>query len=285
MHILRSIAEAQAQSRAWIREANSIALVPTMGALHRGHISLVEHAGELADRTVVSIFVNPKQFGPGEDFEAYPRHQARDIEQARDAGAAAVFIPKTDDVYPPDHQTWVVPGELSTALCGANRPGHFRGVTTICSVLFHATLPDFAVFGEKDYQQLAIIRRMVRDLHFPLQIVGVPTIREPDGLAMSSRNAYLSTANRLAAASIPRALARAQGQVAAGETDAEALIAEISKEMSESGGIVDYVSVVDPISLQAVVEIGAEVVVAVAVHFGGTRLIDNARLTPPSTPS
>src|SRR5687768_6212535 len=206
------------------RDGRKIAVVPTIGALHDGHLQLVRAARAKADIVILTIFVNPTQFGPNEDLAKYPRDEAGDIAKARAAGADLAFCPDVASMYPAGAQTFVEVRELQKPLCGASRPGHFAGVATVVTKLFHATLPHVAVFGEKDYQQLAIIRRMVRDLDFAIEIASVPIVREPDGLAMSSRNAYLSAEDRRAALSLSKGLAAAEAAYAAGERDAASLV-------------------------------------------------------------
>lgn len=218
MKILRTKAEVRAQTAAWRQAGESIALVPTMGYLHRGHLTLVARAREQASRTLVSIFVNPTQFGPNEDLATYPRDEEGDLDALRAAGADAVFLPSVAEIYPEGAETVVETTKLSRILIGRQRPGHFRGVATVVTKLFNIVQPDVAAFGEKDFQQLAVIRRMVRDLDMPLRILGVPTVREEDGLAMSSRNARLAAADRAAAPVIFRALRSAESLAAQGAT-------------------------------------------------------------------
>ena len=254
-----------------------IGLAPTMGALHEGHLSLIRRARAECGFVVVTIFVNPAQFPPGEDFERYPRDLAGDEAKARGAGADLIFAPPTSQIYPPDDSTFVeVTGPLVECLCGPHRPGHFRGVTTVCARLFNLVRPDRAYFGEKDYQQLLVIKQMVRDLHFPLAVVAVPTVREADGLAMSSRNAYLSPKERKAATVLHRALARAQQQVAGGERSAAALLAGV-KEMIASEPLVtlQYVELRSAETLDALTALNRTAVLALAAFVGNTRLIDN----------
>jgi pantoate--beta-alanine ligase len=261
-----------------------------MGALHPGHLSLVCEARRRADRVWVSIFVNPTQFGEGEDFGCYPRQLERDLEQCREAGVDLVWVPETDEMYPPGSQTWVDVCELGESLCGAARPGHFRGVTTIVSKLFLATKPHVAVFGEKDFQQLAIIRRMVRDLGFDLEVVGAPIVREPDGLALSSRNVRLGPEARRQALALVRALDAAEQAVAGGERRAARLLELVERELAVPPlAKVDYADLRDPESLEpAPPELAGPTLLALAVIFDpgpegeGThvRLIDNRLLMP-----
>lgn len=256
-----------------------IGCVPTMGCLHAGHLSLVKRAQTLADQVVATIFVNPTQFGPSEDFSRYPRTVEQDIELCRAAGAQAVFLPQTAEMYTADHSVYVVEERLGGSLCGAARPGHFRGVCTIVAKLFNLTLPHVAVFGQKDYQQAAIIRRMVRDLNFPVEIVVAPIVREPDGLALSSRNRYLSVDERQRALGLSRALRLAQEASTAGETDAVALCQHLHDTLANTYGLrVDYVSAVDGATLAPATRLQPGVVVAIAAFAGATRLIDNTVL-------
>lgn len=259
----------------------SVALVPTMGYLHEGHLSLIRRAGELADLTVVSIFVNPTQFGPNEDLSRYPRDLDGDLAKCRAAGVGLVFTPSVEDMYPPGHQTVVEVQRLSQGLCGDRRPGHFRGVATVVAKLFNMVGPCRAVFGEKDYQQLQVIRQMVRDLDFPVEVVGVPIVREPDGLAMSSRNVYLQPAERAAATCLHGALQRVRTAVEArGSLPAHEALA-LAREVLEAapGARIDYLEARDAATLEPAQAVGrGQTVVAMAVFFGKTRLIDNAVL-------
>jgi pantoate--beta-alanine ligase len=254
-----------------------VAVVPTMGNLHRGHLALVARARAEAERVVVTVFVNPTQFGPGEDFAAYPRTPAADAGVLAAAGCDLLFLPPVAEVYPAGEAgaTRVeVPG-LSTILCGAFRPGHFAGVTSVVTRLFNMVGPDVAVFGDKDYQQLTIIRRMVRDLHLPVRIVGLPTVREPDGLALSSRNRYLSSVDRARALAISEGLHAACAAFEAGERDARVIEAVARAPIERSFDAIDYVSVADADSLAPLARIADRAVLAVAARLGATRLIDN----------
>lgn len=263
----------------WRREGAAVAFVPTMGALHEGHLSLVRIGRERADRVVASVFVNPTQFGPQEDFARYPRAAERDAGLLAAAGCDLLFLPSEETIYPPGHATFVVPAGAAEGLEGERRPGHFRGVATVVLQLFQLVAPDLAVFGEKDAQQLAVVRQLVRDLHLPVEVVAAPTVREPDGLAMSSRNAYLSPAERQAAAVLWRALREGEAAVAAGERNAAALCARIAEVLaSEPLASVDYVAAVDAHSFRPVTTITGNVVLPIAVRIGATRLIDNLRL-------
>ncbi|MFZ4394707.1 MAG: pantoate--beta-alanine ligase [Kiritimatiellia bacterium] len=261
-----------------------IGCVPTMGCLHEGHLSLVTEAQARTDDVVLTLFVNPTQFGPAEDFSRYPRTVERDLDLCRAAGVAAVFLPQPADMYAPDHSVYVVEEQLGSGLCGAARPGHFRGVCTIVAKLFNLALPHVAVFGQKDYQQAAIIRRMVRDLNFPVEIVVAPILREPDGLAMSSRNRYLSADERVRALGLSRALQQAQAACAAGETHTATLCQRLRDTLAGTYGLrVDYVSAVDGNTLEPASGLRPGVVIALAAFAGNTRLIDNTVLKA-STP-
>jgi pantoate--beta-alanine ligase len=278
MMIVRNRNQMRALSRSWRQAGETVGFVPTMGYLHAGHLSLVRAAAERCDRVVVSIFVNPTQFGPNEDLDTYPRDFARDEALCREAGVAAVFYPEVAEMYAPDHSTWVVEENLTQTLCGAARPGHFRGVTTVVTKLFHVVEPDVAVFGRKDAQQALVIQRMVRDLDFPVEIVIAPLVREPDGLAMSSRNKYLSADERRRALSISRGLDRAVALFKQGERDAGTLCDTVSSEVSAAGGQIDYVEMMARADLRPSERADRPVVLAVAARFGNTRLIDNVFL-------
>ncbi len=257
------------------------ALVPTMGSLHEGHLSLIRLAATLSPAVVVSVFVNPTQFGPGEDFARYPRNLEADTRLAGSAGAGIVFAPEAADMYPEGFQTHVEVEEITRRLCGARRPGHFRGVATVVLKLFNIVRPGAAVFGEKDYQQLAVIRRMTRDLNLPVAIVAHPLVREADGLAMSSRNAYLAPDERIRAIALNRALGRGREAILSGERSAEAVRRAMTRVLDEAGGIgIEYVSVADPESLEEAREITGRTLLALAVKIGPTRLIDNMVVSP-----
>lgn len=280
LEILREAGACRRRVTSWRAGGHSIGLVPTMGALHAGHLALVTEARRLAGRVIVSIFVNPTQFGPNEDFDRYPRTFDEDCELLAQAGVDAVFAPSVDDMYPPGDATRVSVGRLSDRMCGAHREGHFDGVATIVTKLLLLTAPAFAVFGKKDYQQLQIIRRLVRDLYIPTRIVGHPIVRETDGLALSSRNRYLSSEDRARALAVPRSLAVVVEAHARGEHDAGALRTLCESELSKSADRVDYVAVANAESLEPLQgDIGSgPALVAVAAHFGATRLIDNVVL-------
>ena len=255
-----------------------IALVPTMGALHEGHLSLIAAAKKKgADEIVVSVFVNPTQFGPKEDYAQYPRDHKADAAKCRSAGATAIFFPTPENMYAPDHSVWMVEdGALSGSLCGARRPGHFRGVCTVVAKLFNLTHPNFAVFGQKDYQQATIIRRMVRDMNFDLDIVVAPIVRAPSGLARSSRNAYLSDAERESALALSRALQKLKKLAAEGPRPWKALQRETWIALDRAGLRTDYVEAVNADTLAPVRKLDKGVVVLLAAYAGKTRLIDNA---------
>jgi pantoate--beta-alanine ligase len=267
---------------AWSEAARArgerIAFVPTMGALHAGHVSLLSAARKGADRVVLSIFVNPTQFGPKEDLARYPRDLDGDLAKAAGAGTNAAFVPEAMDMYPPGAQTFVDVREVSQGLCGERRPGHFTGVATVVCKLFNIVRPHLAMFGEKDFQQLAVIRRMVRDLNMPVEIVGEPTVREADGLAMSSRNAYLSPTERTRALAISQGLSTARERFAAGERDAAALVNVAFALIKDCVDGIDYVEIRDADSLRPVERLDRPAVILAAVHVGATRLIDNMRL-------
>jgi len=288
MKIISSPKEMQSAAQALRREGKTIGFVPTMGFLHEGHLSLMRIARERADVAVASIFVNPTQFGPNEDLDAYPRDFERDEKLCRETGADLLFYPPArhslgdggtpENMYLDGHSVWVDEDSLSGVLCGAARPGHFRGVCTVVTKLLNIVLPDFMVLGEKDAQQLRVLRRMVRDLNFPVEIVPGPTVREPDGLALSSRNKYLSPAERAEAVCLFQGLEKAKALFAAGERDAAVLKAAICEVIEKTSGIIDYIELVDDETLQPVARADKPALVALAVKFSGARLIDNAVL-------
>lgn len=264
-----------------LRSGKAVALVPTMGFFHEGHLELMRQGRNYGDVLIVSIFVNPTQFGPSEDFEAYPRDFDRDLKLAESAGVDIVFAPKAEAMYDPGYQTYVDLDRLPKHLCGLSRLGHFSGVATVITKLFNLVRPHTAIFGEKDYQQLVIIRRMVQDLNFGIRIVGVPTVRERDGLAMSSRNAYLSEDERGSALSLFKALQQARQNVARGIRDAKQLIQDVSRFVdSYPYTEIEYVSVCDPETLDDVEAVTGPTLLALAVRVGKTRLIDNAIIKP-----
>lgn len=276
MQVIRTVPELRDRLRE--RRGKKRAFVPTMGALHEGHLSLCDHArnaiGPKGD-LVASIFVNPAQFGPGEDFEAYPRPLDADLDKCRARGVDLIFAPEADALYRPDRSVAVTENTLSRGLCGASRPGHFDGVCTVVTKLFHLVQPDLAVFGEKDYQQLAVIRRMVRDLDFPVEILGAPIVREDSGLAMSSRNQYLSERERAEAPALHRALAAAAEASTAGEA-----LALARRELDTTSlGRIDYLEAVDPETLEPLPKDSTGPGrLLLAVFFGKTRLIDNGAI-------
>jgi pantoate--beta-alanine ligase len=279
MRIVSSVRQMQAVSLRFRREGRRIGFVPTMGFLHEGHLSLMKRATQASDRLVVSIFVNPIQFGPGEDLAAYPRDPKRDRRLCRKAGVDVLFCPSRRDMYASDHTVYVEETRLSAGLCGASRPGHFRGVATVVAKLFNAVLPDAAVFGQKDAQQAAVIERMTRDLNFPVRIIVAPTVREPDGLAMSSRNAYLSKEERGRAACLCRALRLAERLHKGGERDAGRLVRAAREVLRSAGPVrIEYIEAVDRRTLEPVSRIRGDVLLALAVRIGRTRLIDNTVL-------
>jgi len=269
--------------RGWVRarraEGRQVGFVPTMGALHEGHLRLVDEARRRADVTVMSIFVNPLQFGAGEDLARYPRPIEQDRSLASARGVDALFLPEVAEMYPPGAATRVVPGGAADRWEGAARPGHFAGVLTVVAKLFHIVQPDVACFGQKDWQQVTLVRQMVRDLDFPVEVLVVPTVREADGLALSSRNAYLDEAARDAAAAIPAALRAVAARYRAGEADAGALAAAARAVLDVHPGLgAEYIAVVDPLTLEPVARAGDDTVVAIAARVGSTRLIDNVIL-------
>lgn len=280
MEIARTIAAMRAARAAL---AGSVGFVPTMGYLHQGHLSLVRRARAENNAVVVSIFVNPTQFGPREDYDRYPRDEERDLGLLRQEGVDVVFIPSVPEMYPQGFDTWVeVSGPLTQRLEGASRPGHFRGVATVVAKLFHQVQPQRAYFGEKDYQQLLIIRRMVRDLDMPIDIVACPTVREPDGLARSSRNAYLTPEERRHAARLPAALRHGLQLIEEGERDPRRVVAAVEGELAaQVGWQPQYVEILDAHELTPLDRLRGEVVLAAAVYVGQTRLIDNVRIVVP----
>lgn len=277
MIIATTIAQVRAQVAAWKKEGLSVGLVPTMGYLHEGHASLVDEAVRQCDRVVASDFVNPTQFGLNEDLEAYPRDFDRDCALLEEHGCAMVFHPAVEEMYAPGAATYVeILSDMPKQLCGKTRPIHFRGVCTVVSKLFNIVTPDKAFFGQKDAQQLAIIRQMVRDLSYGIEIVGCPIVREADGLAKSSRNTYLSEAERQAALVLSESVFLGQKMVAEGETDANKIVAAMTEHIqAQPLAKIDYVSAVDGVTMDPVDRIAGTVLVAMAVYIGKTRLIDN----------
>ncbi|MGD8540858.1 MAG: pantoate--beta-alanine ligase [Desulfobacteraceae bacterium] len=281
MEIVSEIPIMQARAEALRAEGRTIAFVPTMGYLHDGHLSLMREGRRRCDVLVVSIFVNPTQFGPGEDLDTYPRDLAGDTRRCRDVGVDILFTPARDSLYSPEFQTYVSLQALPAHLCGLSRPVFFRGVATVVTKLFNIVRPHVAVFGMKDYQQLIIIRRMAADLNFNIDVVGAPIVREPDGLAMSSRNAYLKPEERPAALSLYRSLQQAQRMLQDGARDAARLIAAAHRLIAaHPAARIDYVRICDPHSLEDVAAVAQPALMALAVKVGVARLIDNALLTP-----
>jgi pantoate--beta-alanine ligase len=286
MQILSEISELRAALRI-LRASNdpaaprSVGFVPTMGALHDGHSSLVQAARRRCDIVVASIFVNPTQFAPNEDFSRYPRILKQDCHTLAAEGVDVVFTPTADTMYPPGASTFVEVEELSERLDGASRPGHFRGVATVVAKLFHIVQPDFSFFGQKDAAQVAVLRKMMRDLDFPIEMIVCPTVRETDGLAMSSRNRYLSTEERRQALSLSRALQAAQTMANHGEHRATTLLQTMRATLEQEPAVrIDYLAVVDPNTLLPVEDVTAGALLAIAAYVGNTRLIDNILLPP-----
>lgn len=277
MLIITDPKELQTQCLKWRSQGLTIGLVPTMGFLHEGHMALMNRARPECDKLVVSLFVNPTQFGENEDLDKYPHDFDGDCAKAKACGADLIFAPAPDAMYAPDHATWVEVPRLATHLCGKSRPVHFRGVCTVVTKLFQLAQPTTAVFGQKDWQQLAIIRRMVRDLNMPIEIIGHPIVREADGLALSSRNAYLTGEERAAAPAIRRGLLKLADRVHNGERDPKAAKKSLHDEYASTlpMGVVDYIEMVDPDSIEPVTAITGPVLVAVAIHVGKARLLDN----------
>jgi pantoate--beta-alanine ligase len=276
MEIIKSIQEMKRFSSQARKEGKKIVFVPTMGFFHEGHLSLMREGKKMGDILVVSLFVNPTQFGPSEDFERYPRDFERDRKMSEDVGVDVLFSPERGDVYPPDHQTIVRVEKLTRGLCGRSRPTHFQGVTTVVNILFNIVKPHIAIFGEKDYQQLVTIKQMVKDLHMDVEIVGMPTVREKDGLAMSSRNQYLKPHEREAALAIYRSLKKAEDMIIKGVREIDSLKAEIKEVLSNEPLLkIDYIEICDASTLENIDIISGDVIIAIAVYIGETRLIDN----------
>lgn len=283
MRIIESVTEMQQQADTWRRENKRIALVPTMGYFHEGHLTLMRAVRNHGDVVVISIFVNPAQFGPTEDLDSYPRDLERDLRLARELGVDVAFVPRKEEIYPDGFQTFVEVKEITQALCGKSRPVFFRGVATVVAKLFHIVKPHVAIFGEKDFQQLMTIRRMVADLNMDVEILGHPTIREPDGLAMSSRNAYLSPDQRVLARRLSQSLREAQGLVNDGKRGSDAILKCVREVLAEGGDVrIDYAELRDPRTFQEVSRVDSPTLLALAVFVGMARLIDNCVLTVPS---
>ncbi len=276
MQIATTVKEVRKQVKAWKKEGCSVGLVPTMGYLHEGHGSLISRARAENDKVVVSVFVNPMQFGPGEDLESYPRDLDKDSAYCESLGADLIFHPEPEEMYTEGFCSYVDMSVLTEELCGLSRPVHFRGVCTVVNKLFNIVAPDRAYFGQKDAQQLAIIRRMVQDLNMDLEIIGCPIVREEDGLAKSSRNTYLSAKERQAALVLSRAVKRGQELIASGETDAKKVVSEMTALIEkEPLARIDYVKAVDGLTMQQIETVKQPMLVALAVYIGKTRLIDN----------
>jgi len=277
MKILTDPIELQSQCTTWRNQGLTIGLVPTMGYLHDGHTSLIDMARSQCDKLVVTLFVNPTQFGENEDLDNYPSDFDGDCAKAEEHGADLIFAPASDAMYAPEHATWVNVPTLGEHLCGASRPIHFRGVCTVVTKLFNLVQPTKAVFGQKDWQQLAILKRMVRDLNMPVEIIGHPIVREADGLALSSRNAYLTNEERAAAPAIRQGLLKLAEKVKNGERNAKAAKQSLEKEYASTlpTGVVDYIELVTPDSIEPVATISSPVLAAVAIRLGKARLIDN----------
>ncbi len=280
MKICRTVDEMRQVVDQWRSAGKRIGLVPTMGYLHAGHTSLMDIARQNADRVVVSVFVNPTQFGPTEDLDKYPRDFERDVRACEEHGVDAVFAPTPAVMYGENFSTWVKEEELSPVMCGVTRPIHFRGVCTVCLKLFNIARADVAVFGRKDAQQALIIERMVRDLNVPIRIITAPLVREADGLALSSRNRYLSEDEHRRALSLSRGILGAQAAFEAGERDSAKLIAMVEQSVTEQGGKIDYVVLNGRDDLRPIATVDRPALIAAAVYFGTTRLIDNAFLDP-----
>lgn len=281
MNTVKTVQDLRAAVARARSEGKRIALTPTMGNLHSGHAALVTKAAQRADFVIATIFVNPLQFGPNEDLATYPRTLAADQEKLLQAGCNLLFTPSVEEMYPHGmaDQTLVSVPHLSQGLCGASRPGHFEGVATVVSKLFNMVQPDLAIFGEKDFQQLAVIRAMVRDLNMPIQIIGEPTVRADDGLALSSRNGYLSDAQRAAAPALYQAIHQTADVISAGEQDFDALLASKKQQLEAAGFRIDYLEIRDATSLRPATADNRDVVILAAAFLGKTRLIDNLHLT------
>ena len=279
MDVIETVREMQATAEALRQAGQTIALVPTMGYLHEAHLELMRVGKRHADKLVISIFVNPTQFGPSEDFNRYPRDPEGDLDKAKSVGVDIVFMPPVEEMYPHGFQTTVSVSQLSQHLCGLSRPGHFDGVATVVCKLFNITKPHIAIFGQKDYQQLSIISRMVMDLNMDIQIIGVPTVREPDGLAMSSRNAYLSQDQRPSALCLKQSLDLASRLVEEGHQKASDIKKAVEDLIrSHPYTKIDYVSICDPVTLEEIDHVEKSTLLALAVKVGQTRLIDNCIL-------
>ena len=280
LQIVRTVADLRKTVNDWRSAGLRVALVPTMGALHQGHLSLVEAARARADRVVASIFVNPKQFGPNEDLSRYPRQEEKDAQMLEGAGCDVLFLPTVEEMYPEGFATNISVSGVSSGLCGDDRPGHFDGVATVVTKLLNMARPDIAIFGEKDFQQLAVIRRFVTDLNMGIEIIGAPIVREADGLAMSSRNAYLSAEQRAIAGALPTVLAQVRDQIAGGAEVAAALASGTQALLEAGFAKVDYLELRDAASLAPLPALDREARLFVAARLGTTRLIDNLAVQP-----
>jgi pantoate--beta-alanine ligase len=278
IEVVRTVAELRARETALHRQGRTLALVPTMGFLHEGHLSLMREGRRRADVCAASIFVNPTQFGPNEDLARYPRDEQGDLEKCAEAGVSLVLVPPVEEIYPQGFQTYVEVEDLQRRHCGASRPGHFRGVATVVAKLFAIFRPDIALFGEKDYQQLQVIKRMNRDLCLGVEVVWMPIVREPDGLAMSSRNAYLSPDERRRALALSQGLDKAAKLRAGGELEAARLVGAVREELEANGVREDYVALVDPETLEPIERAERPARMLIAGWVGRTRLIDNAAI-------
>jgi len=279
LNIAKTIKEVRDIIKKEKSKGKTIGFVPTMGYLHEGHLSLVRRAKEETDFVVVSIFVNPLQFGPKEDFKEYPRDLERDIKLLEEVKADLLFAPEVEEMYPPGYKTYVEVTEITDVLCGASRPGHFKGVTTVVAKLFNIVKPDKAFFGQKDAQQVAVIKKMVKDLNMDLEIVPVPTVREEDGLAMSSRNVYLNTEERKAAPILYKSLQRAKELIEKGEKNSTTILKEMEEMISkEPLAKIDYIEIVDGETLKRKDKVEGNILIALAVKIGRTRLIDNIQM-------
>ncbi|MBW1612844.1 MAG: pantoate--beta-alanine ligase [Deltaproteobacteria bacterium] len=276
MEIIKKIELMQELSDKWRRDGHIISCVPTMGFLHQGHVELLRVGRDKGDRLIMTIFVNPTQFGPHEDYERYPRDTEGDLDKARSARVDAVFMPTVEEMYPDGFQSAVTVNTITQYLCGKSRPGHFAGVTIVVAKLFNITKPHLAIFGEKDYQQLAVIRQMVRDLNMDIDIIGVPTVREQDGLAMSSRNKYLSPEERLSALSLKKGLDLAKAMIKDGEKDSATIKTAVRELiLAHPFTEIDYVTICDPEKLTDIEHLDGPSLLALAVKVGKARLIDN----------
>lgn len=284
VEIIETVRAMQARSEEWRAAGETVALVPTMGAFHEAHLNLMWEGRRRADRLVVSLFVNPTQFGPGEDYEAYPRNLEADLKATEDIGLDVLYHPSAEEMYPEGYASYVEVEGLTDTLCGPSRPGHFRGVATVVAKLFTAVKPHVAIFGEKDFQQLAVIRRMVADLHLEIEIVGMPIVREADGLAMSSRNLYLSAEERRTALGLSSSLVIARQMILDGERDVQTIEEKLRSHIEAAGPCtIDYVAVADQETMALKETIDGPLLIALAVRVGPARLIDNTVIEPPAS--